>query len=35
MARAAPAPEVAAPNLEAGTSQITVTASGAVEVVDQ
>jgi predicted secreted protein len=35
MARAASAPEVTAPNLEAGTSQITVTASGAVEVVDK
>jgi predicted secreted protein len=35
LARAAPAPEVAAPNFEAGTSQITVTASGAVEIVDK
>jgi predicted secreted protein len=35
MARAAPAPEVTAPNFEAGTSQITITASGAVEVADQ
>lgn len=35
LARAAPAPEVAAPNFEAGTSQITVTASGSIEVVDK
>jgi predicted secreted protein len=34
-ARAAPSPEVAAPSFEAGTSQVTVTASGAVEIVDK
>lgn len=34
-ARAASSPEVSAPSFEAGTSQITVTANGAVEVVDK
>jgi predicted secreted protein len=34
-ARAASSPEVAAPSFEAGTSQVTVTASGAVEIVDK
>ena len=34
-ARAAPSAEVAAPSFEAGTSQVIVTASGAVEVVDR
>ena len=34
-ARAASSPEVAAPSFEAGTSQVTVTASGAVEVVEK
>jgi predicted secreted protein len=35
MARAAPAPEIAAPSFEAGTSRITVTANGAVEIVEK
>lgn len=34
-ARVAAAPEVTAPSFEAGTSQVTVTASGAVEVIDK
>ncbi|HUF81155.1 MAG TPA: SIMPL domain-containing protein [Burkholderiales bacterium] len=35
MAARAPAPEVAAPDLEGGISRVTVTASGAIEVVDR
>ena len=34
-ARAAPSPDIAAPSFEAGTSQVTVTASGTVEVVEK